>query len=102
MEFFELLRTHLAMCGVAITQKSAKNYPFINLKNSTVFILVCVAVGLIALSLNEANTYKDYTDILFQSVSIGVCGIVYAIVVWKTSKLFEFICSLADTVHESE
>lgn len=63
MECFAFFRMHLAMCGITISQKSPNKRPF-NVKNSTVSILVCVAVILIALSLNKANkfwwVYRDY------------------------------------------
>lgn len=86
------------MYGIA---NAPKNHPF-NVRNSTVSILTCASSTFIALSLNDANTLDECTDILLKSVSIGVCGILYEIIVWNTSKLFEFIKSLADTVNESE
>lgn len=101
MESFELLRNHLAMCGIAISQNTTKTHPF-NVKNSTVFIVLCVTVSLIVISLNEANTFDECTDIVFRSVSIGTCGIFYGIIVWKTSKLFELVNSLAETVKPSK
>lgn len=101
MESFELIRKHLAMCGIEISQKSPKNHAF-NAKNVTVFILVSVSVSLIALTLNEADTFDECTDILYRSVSIGTSTILYVIIVWKTAKLFEFINALANIVNTSE
>ena len=101
MESFVLLRKHLAMCGIEISQKPLENHQ-INVKNSTVFILLCGNITLSALTINEMNTFKEYTDIVFRSVSIGVCGILYEIIVWKTSKLFKFINNLEDTVNTSK
>lgn len=101
MESFELLRTHLGMGGIMISQKSSKTHPF-NVKNSTIFLLLCVTAILIAIASNQADSYDEYIDILFQSVSIGACAIPYVIIVWKTPILFEFINCLADTVNTSE
>lgn len=101
MESFALLRKHLAMGGIAISQKSSKNHP-LNVRNSTVFILLCTTSTSVALSLNDAKAFEECIDILFRSVSIGTGAIFYGIVVWKTSELFEFINSLADTVRASE
>lgn len=101
MESFELLQTHLAICGIKISQKSSKNHP-INVKNSTIFILVCAMVALHVISLKEADNFDECTDILFRCVSIGACNFLYVIVVLKTTKLFEFINRVADTVNESE
>lgn len=101
MQSFELLQKHFALCGIEITQKSTKTHPF-NAKNLTIFILLYVNVGLIGILLNEVNTFDEITDILLRSVSDGTCGIIYLIIIWKTSKLFEFISSLVDTVNSSE
>lgn len=101
MQYFELLRKHFAMCGIEISQRSSKTHPF-SVKNSTIFILVCINVSTIAIMLKEAHTFDEYTDILFRSVSGGTCGIFYEIIVWKTPKLLEFINSLEDTVNTSE
>lgn len=59
--------------------------------NATAFNFDCVMVSLIVVLLSKANTFDDRTE----SLSFGICGIVYANIVWKTSKLFEFINSLA-------
>lgn len=101
MEIFALLRKHLAICGIELTQKPSPSHPF-NVKNLIVVILLYVFVILSIASLNEANTYEDYTDILYLSVSIGVCGIVYVIIVWKSPELLRFLDSLAEIVNESE
>lgn len=101
MDSLALLQKHLARCGIAIAQKSPTMQP-INEKNSTICIVLCVDVLLNAMLLNEADTFDDYTNILFRSVSIGTCGIFYAIIIWKTAKLCEFIDSLADTIKESK
>lgn len=101
MESFALLRMHLQMCGIEVSNNTSKIHPF-NVKNLKVFILVCATVSLIAISINEANTFDDYMDVLFRSVSMGACGIIYEIIVWKTTKLFEFINILAETVSNSE
>lgn len=101
MESFASLRKHLVMCGIKIAQKSPKNHP-INARNSIVFILLCVSTTLIAISLNEAKTFDESTDILFRSVSTGTCTILYVIIAWKTSKLYEFINGVEDIVKTSE
>lgn len=101
MESFELLRNHLGMGGIIIARKSPRNHPF-NAKNSTIFLLLCLNSILIAIASNQATTYDEYIDILFQSVSIGACAIPYVIIVWKTPILFEFINSLAAIVGERE
>lgn len=101
MEIFELLRKHLAFYGFVISQKSPKTHSF-NARNSTIFILLCALVISTIASLTDANTYDEYTDILYLGVSIGVCCFVHIILVWKTSELTEFINSVSEIVTESE
>lgn len=98
MELNALLRKHFAMSGIT---SSLNNHP-LNASNLTIFLLLCITVASMAASIREAKTYDESTAILFQSVSIGVCCIVYVIIVWKTSILFEFIDRLDDTIKESE
>lgn len=102
MEIFELIRKHLSMCGIEISHKSpSKNHSF-NVKNSTVFILVCATASLIAVAFNDTDTFDEHIDILFRSISIGTSNIIYGIIIWKSSKLFEFINILAEIVKASE
>lgn len=101
MEIFELLRKHFALCGVSYPQKPPNKHP-LNVKNSSVLVILYIFVALIAISLNEAESFDELTDTVFRSVSISVCGIFYVIIVWKTSKLFEFIDNLDETVKTSE
>lgn len=101
MPCFELLRLHFAMCGIKVLRGSSKKHPF-NVKNLTIFLLICANVTLIGVLLNEATSFDDIVDISFRGGSDATCGIVYVIIVWKTSALFEFVDNLADTVNTSE
>lgn len=101
MEIFQLLRMHLEMCGIEVLKKSPKKYHF-NAKNMTVFLLVWVIVSFILILLRETSAFDEITDILYRSVSIGAANILYIIIVWKTSKLCEFIDKSAHTVNASE
>ena len=89
------------MCGIGIAKKSSKNHP-INVKNASVSILNCVSATSITILINEANTFDEYTDILFRSVSMATCGILYEIFVWKTTNLVEFINSFEDIIKASK
>lgn len=97
MHFFQLLKHHLATGGIAI---SLKNHLF-NIKNSTVFLLLCINAILNVLPLTEANGFDERADILFRSAELLVSAILNAIIVYKMSDLFKFIDSLADAVNES-
>lgn len=101
MENFELLQKHLALCGIEMSNNLLKNQS-LNLKNLAVALLLCLYISLISVLLNETNTFEEGTDIFFRIISIGSFGIIYEIIVWKTSKLFEFINSLAGIVQASE
>lgn len=101
METFTLLRRHLAMCGITMSPQSSKNHPF-NAKNVTICVLISVTVTLIVVLLNEPNTFDECTEILMRSVTIGTAGVIYVIIVWKTSKLCEFVNYLEAMVNASE
>lgn len=101
MPCFELLRQHFAMCGIEALQGSSKTHPF-NAKNLTIFLLICANVTLIGILLREATAFDEIVDISFRGGSDATCGIVYVIIVWETSALFEFVDDLADTVETSE
>lgn len=101
MEIFKLLQRHLDMCGIAISQKTSKNHP-INVKNSRILIIIYTSFVCVIVLLNEAETFDECIDVLIRSTSVGTIGVLYSIIVWKTSILFEFIKSLADVVEESE
>lgn len=97
MNKFKLVRKHLAMGGIEMPQKLPPTYPM-NVKNSTICFILFVFVAMIAASLKDANTFDECTDILFKSVSIGACSTTYAIVVWKSSILFEFVNHVSEIV----
>lgn len=101
MKNFAALRKHLVTCGIEMPQKSTSMHP-LNVRNSIICFNLCVFVTLIALSLNDANTFDEYTDILFKSVSISGCSICYAIIVWRTPNLFKFMNNLQDIIQASE
>lgn len=101
MEFFTVIRTHFGMCGIRSSKKSPKSLSF-NLKNSTVFILACLSAALTAASLCEANGFDESTNIVFRSLSMFACNIVYGILVWNSSKIFKFIESVDNTVEASK
>lgn len=101
MDCLELLRKHLSMCGIKVSHKSPKNHP-VNKRNLTVFILACFCDTMAVISLKDANTFDEFTDILFRSISMGTFDILYVIIICKTSKLFEFFDSLVDIVEARE
>lgn len=101
MELFALLRMHLEMCGVEISQNPPKSHPF-NVKNSTVITFIFLYIALSFASLNEDTTFDECTDILLRISSYIISGMVYVIIVWKTSELVKFINNLADIISESE
>lgn len=101
MELFALIREHLVMCGIEIPQKPPKSHPF-NVKNSTVITFIFLYIFLSLASLNEDTTFDERTDISLRVSSYAISGMVYVIIVWKTSELVAFIDNLADIISESE
>lgn len=101
MEISALLQKHFAICGIEISQKAPKSHS-INVKNSRILVIICASCIFVLILLNEVSTFDECIDTLFRSISVGAIGILYAIVVWKSSNLFKFIKSLADIVEASE
>lgn len=101
MQTFELLYKHLAWCGIKISQKPPNIYPF-NVKNLAVSMLLCLYISSMSVLLDETSTFEEYTDTSFRAISIGSFGVIYEIIVWRTSKLLKFIESLSNVVKASE
>lgn len=101
MENFDLIRNHLAMCGIPISKKTLQNHSF-NVKNSTVIILVYIFVILSMSSLNEAHTFGESIDIFLHSLSQSFAGMIYVMIVRKTSEIIEFINGLEDIINQRE
>lgn len=101
MDSIELLRNQIEMGGIKSSPEPSRIHPF-NVKNLTFFMLMCVSVGSGIVAFNQANSFDECTDILFKTVSTGVWSVLYEMVVWKTSKLLEFVNNLANNVNESE
>lgn len=96
-----MLRKHFAAAGIENLQNSPKNQS-LNVKNSTVFLSLCLFGGLTILSSNEAESFDESIYIWLRGVSIGLCSVVYEIMVWNSTILYGFIDRLADTVNESK
>lgn len=101
MEALVMLRKHFAAAGIENLQNSPKNQS-LNVKNSTVFLSICLFGGLTILSSNEAESFDESIYIWLRGVSIGLCSVVYEIMVWNSTILYGFIDRLADTVNESK
>lgn len=101
MDVFALLQKHFVMCGINMSEKSTKMYPF-NMKNTIAFIMVWFYISLTIALLNEANDFGECADILFRSVSVSACNFDYVIIVCSSSKLNAFIDSFTDVVNKRE
>lgn len=100
MEIFKLFRMHLAMCGIS-TRKSWQKYPF-NRKNSIVLITICLNAIFLVNFVNEANTFEEYTDILYEIIVMCSLAIIFFKTVWKSADLLAFIENIENTINNSE
>lgn len=100
MESFKLLRTHLEMCGIVLP-KTPKMHPF-NAKNLTVIILDSTSVYLYVNLIRSANTFEEYTVVIYNTASACFCTTVFTFITWKTSELFQFIGNLDNVISSSE
>lgn len=99
MKFHELLRNHLAMCGLAM-KKGSRNP--ISIRNFIYLIVTIMSASSTGASIRFTDKFDERIDMANQSTSFAAIGICYIIVVSKTSNLFEFINNLTKTVKTSE
>lgn len=104
MEIFELFRMHLAMCGISTrksTRKSRQKYPF-NRKNSIVLITIGLNAIFLVNFVDEANTFEEYTDILYEIIVMCSLTIIFFKIVWKSADLMTFIENIENTINNRE
>lgn len=100
MEMFALVRKHLAMSGIS-RENPSQMYPF-NRINSIVLIIISLDVMFLVNFLNEAKTFQEYTNILYEIIVMCNFMIIFLKIVWKSSELLKFIDDLENTIEESE
>lgn len=100
MECFELLETHLKMCGI-IAIHSPKKHSF-NAINLAVLFLNGVSIYLYANLFREAITFEEYTDITYNVASACFTATVFTGIILKTSQLFRLVENFGKTISLSK
>lgn len=101
MESFTLFRSHLAMGGIIKQQSPLNSHPF-NFKNS--IVIICGSLGGISLIklMDEAQTFEEYANIVYEAVfAIGFTAS-YIKIVWDTPELYRIVDNLENTITKSK
>lgn len=101
MESFALFRKHLAMNGIILSQQSPRHLHSFNLKNSTIIILASLLGISVAKLSDAANTFEEYTDIIYRVASVMIFIIFYVNFVWNTPELVRFVDRLENSINKS-
>lgn len=101
MDFFALFRKYIAMNGI-ILQPSPNSFLQLNFKSSTILIFAILHLIAQAKRLDDANTFEEYTDIVYKVLFLAVFIIFYVYAVWRTPTIFGFINSLDDRIRKSK
>lgn len=105
MESFSVFRKHLAMSGI-IAQPSLLNLYLpslkFNLKNLAVILFASFYGSSLTKFLNEANTFDEYTDLIYKLSSVIVFTLSYIIIIWETSELLGFVNDLEVAIAKSK
>lgn len=101
MESFALFRSYFAMIGIDL-QPSSANSPRLNFRSLSV--IVWSSLGGISINKlsNQANTFEEYTELVYRVMFAYFYTTCYVYIVWKTNELSELVFSLEDQIHTSE
>lgn len=97
MEFFQIVQKNHAIIGICPNQTEA-SYKRIKIT----FFLFGLSVLLSTVFLcREANTFLEYSNSLYVTTAVTMVTIIYAISIFKMSKLFEYIYEFRKLVEQS-
>lgn len=83
------------------TETPPQKYPF-NRKNSIILIIISIDVIFSIKYLDEAETFEEYTNVLYGIILMFNFIVIFLKIVWKSSELLNFIDNLENTINNSE
>lgn len=101
MIIFQSIQKYFAILGINPPENIEKR--ILNPKNT--FGLIFFGALIISTDeflFYEANTFQEYTDSFYATCTIALCGANFAIVVWKASKVIEFIENVQEIIRGRE
>lgn len=101
MKIFRSIQENFAILGVNPNQLTKKNN--INVKNLiSLFFHGFIIIAYLLYLARIANSFREYTDGIFATSAVLVCGASMIIIVWKMPKLFKLIDKLENVINCSE
>lgn len=99
MEIFRGIKSYFAMAGINLNQKTCVH--LLNLRNITVSIGFSVAGIMCAkFQFYEASTFDEYANSFYLMSTGGLTVFCFMVLMWKRTKLFEFIKSIEHLIDE--
>lgn len=97
MKVFELIRESFTNVGIRSDQINQRSV--FNVKNTIfLFILWMSFISSLLYLLIEADNFEEYVNTFFICSGSGVVIILYANMIWQTSKIHEFSKSIEDAI----
>lgn len=101
MKIFKEIILNFSIEGIYWPQKYQK-HPF-NIKNFAILFSLGLYSSLTMLALLlEVETLSEYADAFFATVTTIHCSVMFAVLVWKTPKIFDLINSFETIIQNRE
>lgn len=101
MKIFQSIQTNFAILGINRNQSVQKHNT--NFKNLVSLILHgFITISYLLYLVRIASTFREYTDGIFATSAVIVCGVSMAIVIWTMAKWFKLIDNLESIIIDSE
>lgn len=100
MVIFQLIRKHLTILGIKCHQPNVKYV--LNIHQLMFASVLGIATVSSSLNLLEQRNFEESIISVYATADTIACTANYVILVWKTSKIFEFIEDLKNIIQMSE
>lgn len=103
LKTFELTRKFLVVLGVDKSRLS-QNHPFnlLNIRIMNTFIFSCISTILYLNYSHDTIPIQEYMISLYTAFTTAINGVLYAILIWKSRKVFVLIEGIESIIQESK
>lgn len=99
MIIFQSIQKYFSILGIN-SSALRKNQVF-NIRNVlTVFLFGVLSVSTTEFLVFEATSFREYADSFYSACTISLVGANFAVLMWKTAKVFTFIEELQNIIQE--
>lgn len=101
MKFFQSIQEYFAIMGINSSQ-SVDVHPFNRSNLITLLIFCMLVITSNKFLLFEAKYFEEYIDSFYLTCTGTLAAINFVVIIWKMTKVFEFIKGLESVVHRSK